>query len=259
MDDFDNEFQELLSNLKHSGQLRKAAAQRLGDLKDPRAIEPLIETLDKEDTDEISRIVAKALAAMGEVAVVPLIKTLDNKRKRMVATLALGIIRDKRAIQPLIKVLNDERLLARHMASISLVNIGIEAVVPLIEVLNDESNNVRLWAVLTLQNIKDKRAVKPLINLLSDEDSNIRVWTVSALYALGDAVAVEPLISALGDTDVEVRWWAIEALGQFGDIRALPSLLQLQENDDAINIAVSGTIKVAATKAIDNIKERQKS
>jgi len=79
------------------------------------------------------------VVAIGELAVEPLIKALDDNWERSEAAKALGKIRDVKALEPLIKSLEDDDSDVRREAAESLVNIGEPAVELLINVYHTRS------------------------------------------------------------------------------------------------------------------------
>lgn len=129
-------------------------------------------------------------------------------------------------IDSLIQDLNHQDLEVRKNATIVLVNFRIkQAIEPLIKILeDDESDVMRKEAATALGKIGDERAIEPLIQALKDENSSIREAAAWALGAIGDAKAVEPLINALEDEVRDVRIAAIGALGKIGDERAIEPL-----------------------------------
>jgi hypothetical protein len=165
--------------------VRNKAAEALGELRDARAVMPLIAILKDKDSD-----VRKAVV------------------------IALGQIRDARAVEPLILALkNDEDKWVRGWAAHSLGEIGdVRALDPLLIALEDE--NGRFWAANALVNISDSRAVEPLIAALTYHNNNICGPAAEALGKIGDARAVEPLIAALKlkTNDVAGRTEVVQAL-----------------------------------------------
>ena len=116
-------------------------------------------------------------------------------------------------VEKLIKNLNSEDWRVREKASLALGEIkDAKAVEPLISALKDEAWTVRKEASLALGEIKDTRAVEPLINALRDEDWHAREKVEETLVKIG-MPAVEPLINALKDEDRNVLWSAAWALG----------------------------------------------
>ncbi len=91
-------------------QVRVAAAEALGDLKDSRAVEALLDAFTDSD-EELRGEAAKALGKIGDArALGSMIGALDEKEFciRLNAAWALGAIGDPRAAGPLLRALNDE-------------------------------------------------------------------------------------------------------------------------------------------------------
>lgn len=104
--------------------LRISAAWALGEIGDPSAVEPLIETL--SDRKKVKDVAAKALGEIGELqAVEPLVSLLkdENWEIRGTAAKSLGKIGDPRAIKPLINTLSDKNDIVRWYTSKALENI----------------------------------------------------------------------------------------------------------------------------------------
>lgn len=201
----------------HDEDVRKEAAKALGDLNDKRAVEPLIAALNDKDLD-VRKEAEKVLANIGESAVESLINALHNKDKdvRKKAAVALGKIKDKRAVKPLISLLKDNNRIVRKAAADSLGKI------------------------------KDKGSTKLLIALLSDEDDNIRKRVAVALGKLEDTKAVGALISALNDENYDVRDEAAKALKKIGTpeaIKALKGIAKLKKKKARYCYFCNNTIK----------------
>ncbi len=148
------------------------------------------------------------LIHMGEPAVEPLIQVLkdeDSFDLNRDSIKALGAIKDKRAIEPLIELLQNDKIYLREEVVKALGQLGDEKVVnPLISVLqNETSSTLRCETIRALGLTKNKRAVKPLIEALQHEsqkprlDTNTMIITevVIALGKIKDARAITPLIS----------------------------------------------------------------
>ena len=72
---------------------------------------------------------------------------------------------------------------------------------PLIFLLNDDWDKIRILAATSLGNLKDKRAVEPLIQLLKDKDKRVAIYACIALGNIGDESAIDPLIIAAKNFD----------------------------------------------------------
>ena len=152
------------------------------------------------------------------------IKALNSKSNiiRCRAAYWLGESIDKRAVEPLIKVLGDENnaAQARDAAAKALGKIkDTRAVEPLIKAL-EYDNDVRANAAEALGRIKDPRAVEPLIRMLRDESWFVRDFVARVLGKIKDTRAVEPLIEAVGDQVLSVQKSALFALKNMDDPRA---------------------------------------
>ncbi len=89
--------------------VRRAVVISLGKIRDPRAVEPLIETL--KSGLLIRFEAARSLIQIGGEAVPRLISLLETNDLdidvKVKAAEALGLIGDERAVEPLVELLND--------------------------------------------------------------------------------------------------------------------------------------------------------
>ncbi|MFB0563700.1 MAG: HEAT repeat domain-containing protein [Candidatus Lokiarchaeia archaeon] len=125
------------------------------------------------------------------------------------------------------------------------------AVEPLIRVLKDKGSDIRQWAAYALGELGDLRALDPLLQALRDTEWEVRKKATIALGKLGDVSAVEPLIQVLNDENWEVRWRAAEALGKLGDGRAAEHLVLLLREKDPRD--EEGEVLRAAAEALDKL------
>lgn len=182
------------------------AAQKLGEMKDAGAIEPLINILLKDEDNDARKLSAQALGEIKDArAVDPLIAALKDgyANVRWFAACALGKIKDKRAIEPLTIALNDINESVRRKAAEALVEIGdTRAVDSLIAALKNNDGGVRCLAASSLGKMKDKQAVEPLIAALKDKEGDVDVMrgVVEALVKLKTAypdIIIPPTISII--------------------------------------------------------------
>ncbi|PKL63705.1 MAG: PBS lyase [Methanomicrobiales archaeon HGW-Methanomicrobiales-3] len=165
-------------------QVRQYAAYLLGKAKNPRAIQPLVESL--ADFDKSVREQATlALSAIGKAAIEPLADAMKEPKweTRYRAAEALGKIADEKAVKPLIQGLKDNRDHVRYMAAKGLRGLG------------------------------DSDAIEPMIILLKDENYYVRMMAIRALGAIGGKNATDALTAALEtETDEKVREAIAESL-----------------------------------------------
>ena len=158
-------------------QVRQYAAYLLGQTKNPRAIQPLIEAL--ADFDKSVREQATlALSSIGKAAIEQLTAAMKEKKweTRYRAAEALGKIADEKAVQPLIQALKDNRDHVRYMAAKGLRELGdSDAIEPMVILLKDENRYVRMMAARALGTIGGKKVNIALRNALeSEEDEKVK-------------------------------------------------------------------------------------
>src|SRR5262245_11055055 len=161
----------LIETLARKDGVARSAARELGKMRNERAIQPLVTSLDDA---EVSQAAAEALLGFGAKAVGPLIEVLKsgNGDARERAVFALGELRDKRATEPLILVMQTDDVYA-----------------------------VRTAAATALGQLKDARAVWVLVATLRMRDETsperqaaldqLRHATQLALRKIGDPLAAK--------------------------------------------------------------------
>jgi HEAT repeat protein len=240
---------------KKDAEVRKEAAQALGEIGDTQAVEPLIATL-KDENRDVRRAAAEMLGKIGDVrAVEPLITAIKDSA-RGVCQAAIEAL-DKLGWQPDRSEAGAVYWIEKRQWD-KCVEVGAPAVEPLIATLKDVDAGVRKAAAEVLGKIGDVRAVEPLITAIKDSARSVRqadIGTlikdsargmcqaaIEALDKLGwqpdksevgaaywiekrqwdkcvevGAPAVEPLVATLiTDKDADVREAAAEALDQLG-------------------------------------------
>jgi len=225
----------LISSLKkgNNSLMRTYAAEALGKIADERAVDPLISAL--EDEDRSVRInAAEALGRIGnEKAMEPLIMACEDKDYSVQekAVKALGRIGNS-VIDALILLLNNKNSSLRYCGAIALGYIkNKRAIEPLISALNDEDISVRRASIASLVMMQDKKTAEYLIPFLKDDDCLIRKNTIYALEHIESKRAVELLIPLLKDKEYEVRKAAVEILGQIGGKKVIKFLISLLKDD----------------------------
>lgn len=158
-----------------------------------------------------------------------------DPRVRLQAAMALGRVRDDRAVAPLINALSDRGFNTLKSSDDYLLS-GDDYI------KRKDRHNVVCWAAFeALHNIdpdwsksEAARAAVPLfIDVLKnrvltstkDRDYGVRRVAVEALGKIGDARAVETLIATLKDLEEDIRYCAVESLGRIRDARAVEPLI----------------------------------
>ncbi len=196
--------------------VRRAAAQSLGNIESPRAVDGLVALLRDSDV-EVRRA---AVWALGEIedrrATEPLLAALKDgdPEVRKSAAWALGNIEDPRAADGLAGALRDESVEVRKTAAWALGELDLTtAPAGLIDAMRDSDAEVRKAAVWAVGEMGDARAVPALREMVADASAEVRSGAIHALGEIRDAAALQALIDAMKSQDAEVRRAAAEALG----------------------------------------------
>jgi VWFA-related protein len=183
----------------------------------------------------------------------PLLAALGDRAPevRAAAALALGRMREPRALGPLADLLGDPETGVRRAASEALRTFGPVAVPELLRLLEGDArpaaarfDEVRLHAIETLAAIGDPRGITTLERLArppplqssapgseparmaARPDPRARLWALSAFGDLGLPEALPILARAAGDRDSRVRQAGLAALGRLAVPDAVPVLLR---------------------------------
>jgi len=167
--------------------IREAIARVLGEVKDRRAVAPLLEAI--QSAGDTGRNSATALIQIADPASVePLIELLGNQGEevRLYAAYALGGLKDRRAVPALTRILADSSSSVRGIAAHALGQIGSRDATPaLVAALEDTSAHVRATVAYAIARIGDRTAVPRLtVQLQKDPDFTSRKAAQEALDEL---------------------------------------------------------------------------
>ncbi len=232
------------------------AAEALGKIGDERAVMPLIEALQSQDSTDDFRIeVAKALGSIKNPRAIPaLARIIESKEgekdslARVWAVEALGNIGDKRAIPALVKANRDGVYNALgHLVALA----GMDA----FDVLREEfEKGNRVGAVFLLRKLGSERVVPYLKRALGDADERAVLYAAGGLCALGDeqtrGMALAKLSEMLADEESYQKKHlgpqfrsqsraelSLEELGRTHMAEAIPALAKAVKNLKAITFS----------------------
>jgi HEAT repeat protein len=217
----------------HDPDIQYHAVEALGEIGDARAVEPLIAVLKNEEMSGLRWKAAESLIKIGAPSVEPLISVLQHPDSdvRWKTAIALGEIKDPRAIGPLILQLSDTDRFVKSRVAHALGMIGAPAVRPLIHTLRGGDGNLRWGAAIALGRIQDPEAVEPLIAALADKYENVRAEAAAALALIGKP-AIAPLIRFLKYPEGAGRIEVMNVLGELHASDAIEPLVQMLERAD---------------------------
>ena len=247
-----------IANLRDPARgIRRGAAMNLGRMGDRRAVPALIAALNNADP-QVQEFVVRALAELKDPrAIEPLIaiaRKNADKELQMYAIEAVGEFKDARAIAALIDIpsrsAQDDRTVA-----IALGRIGAPAVPPLLAALKNAEPASRVRVLDALGWIDNARAKDALISYMKDPDPRVRKAVVIGLSGHWEdpgrlaspfdtaallrsirqrelPVPMDPrapglLVAALQDSDAEVQAAAAQSLGGLKVAAAADPLIEL--------------------------------
>ena len=208
-----------------------AACEALEVIGHPAAVDTLRSILTSEEDFEIVRQAIRALCAIGDrSAVRALIQEMQNRGfAAYQPTEEWSKLDTVEAIEELTKILGtaNQPWIREDICSI-LGAIGSDkAVDPLIRALNNPEAQVRSAACHALGAIGSDKAVDPLIRALDDPEVGVRIEACYALGAIGGDRAADALLQALdSERNSSVRTKIYEALGEMGCAKSIDKLVE---------------------------------
>ncbi len=213
--------------------------------------------------DDAIDVLARTGSPEAEPLLIKFLNILNPGAGRHAAA-GLAILRDPRAVGPLLDVLQTKGAGIQPEAAEALAAFQDPRVVPaLIQSLQADNYSQRASAATALSHFHDPRVLPALIHSLTDENADVRVKVAEALGNLGDPAAVgplgkaaktnyaastalgklkspasvAPLVSVMQDKQVQVplRIEAITALEKLGDPQAVPALIQTMQAEVALD------------------------
>ena len=225
--------------------VRRAAAEALGALRDPAAVDALSGLLSDENSGVRRAAVGGLVARGGQRVVDPLVRALadPDAQVRSIAENALYK-----------RLMGDTDAETRRTTATALGRLRTpESVAPLLLAIRDADESVRTAAIKALAEIGEMQAVLPLILIVARETARARTTgrsdaameraATQALDTLADERAVEQLQSALAQSDPDVREVAVRRLARIGSPEVGETLAGLLTDDDA-------TIRRAAARGL---------
>lgn len=231
------------------------AIAALRAIADPRTV-PILLLFGQRDS-ALHLQVLEAVVGMGKPVVPKLIEVVQGHDNALFrdAVIALGRIRDGRAVESLLSALDRSSGPARLLVIEALGRIGDpRAVGPLIGLLEDAAEPVQIAATTALIQMPDTRAVRPLISMLRQTGNfDLQKCAMRALAATRDPRGVPAIARLIDQADVSLWECIAESLGTIGDRAACYPLVRLlgSDNHRVLLKAIGALRKVATDDAIE--------
>jgi HEAT repeat protein len=212
-----NDIDGLLQALNSTNSIvRVEAITALGNLKEARAVEPLIIFVNGSNvSDKLCSITA--LGKIGSPQAIPYLLNAQNSNNTPINNRADEAIKQigRKGLYYLIQATASHNNDVAHSALTYIRLCMPSSIDALIESLKDPNDEVRANCAFILAELTDIKAVEPLIQALKDHSSKVRINAVKSLERYGDIRAVQPLMDTLKDNDADVRNAAALALRKF--------------------------------------------
>lgn len=264
---------EHLVPLIEDDMLKQAVVEALGRIGDVSAVSVLADTLSHSDNSIRNDTIAALVGIQSKVdeqiitsgKILPSIKkTLDDedliehilkslksteREVKKNAVIAVGWLKEKRAVKELIESLSDYEL--EEYVVGSLVSIGKDALPELVDCLSNSEPKVRVSIIRCIGWMDNMDGIKACIPCLSDDNIEVRLQAIMAMTNALHLKEVEgALFAMLSDPDPDVGGPLIEALGNSSS----PSLVSKLHNELSCDDL---TRKLAVIQILGRIKNKE--
>ncbi len=213
------------------------------------------------------------LAETGDAAVPMLVDALKNDKARYWALLGLADLgpKAKSAVEPLARVLSDEKPEIRMQAALALAEIGPDAksaVPALVKSAADQQMSVRYASSFALARIGGKDGIPTLQTSAKSEDPMLRLigtWGLAQISPDDQQIvkqAVDAIVAALESKDARVRAGAIRAMTE---LKAPSELVQpvferaIADVDPQVIASTAEALVAQGAKAVPRVANGLKS
>jgi HEAT repeat protein len=233
-DNFELDFDEIFKGrLKdEDAEVRSKAIEGLWESEEASLIEPLIELLEKDSSEEVQAVAATAL---GKFALLAELEKLRPSYKARISQSLLAVINDQD--KPV-----EVRRRALEAASPLTLNQLKKAIA---EAYRSGDNRLKISALFAMGKSCNTSWLPILLKELSNDDAEIRYEAAGACGELGEEEAASYLCDMVNDPDIDVRLAAIQALGKIGGPEAKGCLEKCLNHPDE---AIQGAAKEALSQ-----------
>ena len=210
-----------------SPEVRAAANEALDEWDYPALLEILLTAEDPLQRAAAARLMGERRYPAASREMVPILSSDPASLVRAEVALALGKIRNREALLPLLDARsNDESADVRVAADEALDRWDFDALLLILETSTDPLQRAAAAQLMGEREYSHTRALEALVRALAtDESARVRAAAASALGKIGHSVALRPLLDARSDDgSAVVRNAAAEALAGW-DLSALLSTL----------------------------------
>ena len=226
-DNFELEFDDIFKGrLKdEDAGVRSKAIEGLWENEEASLIEPLIDLLEKDSSEEVQ---AAAATALGKFALLAELEKLRANHKAKISKSLLSVINDQA------KPVEVKRRALEAASPLTLPQMKKS----IAEAYQSGDNKLKISALFAMGKSCNTSWLPILIKELSNDDAEIRYEAVGACGELGEEEAASYLCELVNDPDIDIRLAAVQALGKIGGPEAKGCLEKcLNHPDEAIRAA----------------------
>ena len=212
---FDGIFRNCLKD--QDAEVRSKAIEGLWESEDASLIDPLVNLLEQDSSENVQ---AAAATALGKFAMLAELEKLHSRYISKICLALLGVIDDKN------RVVEVRRRALEAAAPLSL----LEVEKAIRKAYQSRNRDLQISAIYAMGNSGNQEWLPILLRELSSADAEIRYEAAGACGELGEGEAIPYLIGLIGDPDTEVQVATLRALGKIGGSKAKECLQQCLGN-----------------------------
>jgi len=233
-DNFELDFNEIFKGrLKdEDAEVRSKAIEGLWENEEASLIEPLIELLEKDSSEEVQ---STAATALGKFALLAELEKLRPNYKARISKSLLAVINDQA------KPVEVKRHALEAASALTLPQMK-KAIA---EAYRSGDDRLKISALFAMGKSCNTSWMPILLKELTSADAEIRYEAAGACGELGEEEAASYLCEMVNDPDIDVRLAAVQALGKIGGPEAKGCLEKCLNHPDE---AIQGAAKQALSQ-----------
>jgi len=233
--DFDDIFKGRLKD--EDAGVRIKAIEGLWENEEASLIDPLIDLLEKDSSEEVQ---AAAATALGKFALLAELEKLRPNHRDRVSRSLLAVIEDQ------VKPVEVKRRALEAAAPLTLPQMK-KAIA---EAYQSGDNKLKISGLFAMGKSCNTSWLPILLKELTSTDSEIRYEATGACGELGEEEAASYLCELVNDPDIDVRLAAVQALGKIGGPEAKGCLEKCLNHSDEV-------IQGAAREALSQMEAEE--
>jgi HEAT repeat protein len=232
----------------------------LGRIQSDESIGYLKELLHKNDPEVICNAIQaleKLIQIKDAKLVINLLDDIDTDVKKA-SIHALGVIKSKRAIDPLLKLLKtkDEDIRKLSLQSLENIFVSLDSYEKIYEAANSKNMIERKEAIKLLGLLKDANSIDYMINSFKSSDNKTRKLAYNSLFQISKDKLPDQVLESLKSKEWKIRSLCAKLVGKIGNDQQVSLLLNLLNDPDnrVREIAIEAISKTRNQLLINEVK-----